>query len=256
MFSYSCKKCNVQFTTRKKDQMYCSKSCANSINTSKRKIEDTSIFFNGLNEVNTYILGLIYSDGCLSYDKHTQRMRITISMNEKKLMQSINEIMTPYKKLYSYKHPNGNNITYSVISTNREDINFFKSLGLTERKSLKLLFPHIDSNLKSHFIRGYFDGDGSIYKNTTTTYYNEKITKYYYTNVSFATGSKQFAVELKDILEDQDISCRMVSDSRVNHNCWYVKIYSELYVKKFYEYIYKDALLFLERKHLRFIEMI
>ena len=33
MYKYICKKCNKAFETRKKDQMYCSKSCANSVNT-------------------------------------------------------------------------------------------------------------------------------------------------------------------------------------------------------------------------------
>jgi intein-encoded DNA endonuclease-like protein len=33
----------------------------------------------------------------------------------------------------------------------------------TENKEL-LEFPNIEEHLKSHFIRGYFDGDGSVYK--------------------------------------------------------------------------------------------
>ena len=48
MYKYICQKCNKAFETRKKDQKYCSRSCANSINTARRKIEDKSIFKNGI----------------------------------------------------------------------------------------------------------------------------------------------------------------------------------------------------------------
>lgn len=36
------------------------------------------------------------------------------------------------------------------------------SHGCTPRKSLTLKFPNIQENLLSHFVRGYFDGDGSV----------------------------------------------------------------------------------------------
>ena len=40
MYKYICEKCNCEFETKKKNQLYCSKSCANSVNASKRKIYD------------------------------------------------------------------------------------------------------------------------------------------------------------------------------------------------------------------------
>lgn len=45
MYDHVCLKCNKEFTSKKKEQKYCSKSCANSVSTSNRKIEDISIFF-------------------------------------------------------------------------------------------------------------------------------------------------------------------------------------------------------------------
>ena len=49
------------------------------------------------NEKQAYILGFIYSDGCISYDKHTKRFRITISMNERILLEKICMLMTQLK---------------------------------------------------------------------------------------------------------------------------------------------------------------
>jgi intein/homing endonuclease len=256
MFSKVCKKCSCNYITRKKDQMYCSKSCANSINTSKRKIEDESIFKCSLNEISSYILGLIYSDGCLSFDNHTRRYRITIAMNEKDLMERVRSLMTPNKKLYEYRHPNGRRETFSVISTNNQDIEYLINLGITERKSLTVKYPIIPVELYSHFIRGYFDGDGSVYKNVTSTHYKGIKKQYEYINVSFTTGSYSFAQELKSVLMMNKIRCNIVKDSRNNHQSWYVKIYEREAVKNLFYFMYKDATIYLSRKHIKFIEMI
>ncbi len=256
MFCGRCIKCNKEFETKKRNQRFCSKSCSNSFNASARKIEDNSIFETKLNKVSAYILGLIYSDGCLSYDAHTKRNRITISMNEKELIEKLNKIMTPNKKVYKYKHPKGRNYTYSVISTNPTDIKYLLNIGITERKSSIVIMPKLPRNLLGHFIRGYFDGDGSVYKNKTSTYYNG-IKKYYvYKNVSFTTGSKVFAEELRLILDSFNIDSNIVKDSRSDHRCWYVKIYKSDSVNKFYNLIYSDADYYLDRKHSKFIEMI
>lgn len=43
-------------------------------------------------------------------------------------------------------------------------VNFLISHGCVEKKTDKLKFPlDLSDGLKRHFIRGYFDGDGSIY---------------------------------------------------------------------------------------------
>ena len=256
MYNHICNKCNKKFSSNKKQQKYCSRSCANSVNTANRKVEDESIYKNGLNSINTYILGLIYSDGCISYDKHTQKYRITIAMNDLDIMKKIQSIMTPKKKLYSYKHPRGKSNTYSIVSTNKIDINFLFKLGMTENKSLNMTYPEIDSKYDRHFIRGYFDGDGSVYDSTTNTYYSNIKKSYRYKYVRFTTGSEKFANQLSDILQKHNIETIVFKDSRVNHNTFYVAIYKKEYVKKFFEFIYKDCEVFMMRKYNKFINMI
>lgn len=257
MYNYFCKKCSVSFETRKKNQTFCSKSCANSYNTSKRKVEEKSIFECGINKINSYILGVIYSDGCLSYDRHTSRFRITISMNDLMIIEFLRNNYAPTKKIYTYKHPKGKSETYSFISTNPFDVNFLMNLGITERKSLVVSMPELDENNIRHFIRGVFDGDGSVYINKTSTNYNG-IRKYYeYVNASFTTGSIVFAQQIKNILEMNNIECTIVKDSRSEiNNSYYVKIYSKNSIANLYSYIYHDAHLYLDRKRSIFKKMI
>lgn len=251
-----CPKCGGTFETENRSKKFCCRSCANSFTNALRKIPDESIFMNGISNTNAYVLGLIYSDGCLSYDNHCHRYKITISLNDFDILEKIHKLMTPNKKLYEYKHPNGRRVTYSIISCNEDDISFLKNLGMTERKSSIINFPYIESNYIPHFIRGYFDGDGSVYVNRTKTNYNNNIKQYNYINVSFTTGSVDFATQLNDILNTYNILSHVVKDSRVEHNSWYVKIYEKESLTKFYNWIYNDAELFLLRKKLKFTEMI
>lgn len=256
MYIYICRKCNVEFETKKKGQIYCSKSCANSINTSRRKVEDESIYSNGLDEVNSYILGIIYSDGCLSFDRHSHRNRITISMNDYDLMHEIHELMTPNKKLYEYTHPKGREKTYSVISTNKADIEFLVNLGVKERKSLILRYPNIDEVFDKNFIRGYFDGDGSVYKSKTNTYYKGVKKEYIYKYFKFTTGSEVFAKQLSEKLRYYGIESNLVKDSRLDNSSYYISIYKKDSVNAFAKFIYDNAKIYMKRKYDKFFNMI
>ncbi|MGL6108127.1 LAGLIDADG family homing endonuclease [Romboutsia sp.] len=256
MYPHICEKCNKNFESRKKQQKYCSKSCANSVNTSKRKIEDESIYVNGLNRVNSYILGLIYSDGCVSFDEHTKKYRITIAMNDFDIMDNIHTIMTPNKKLYSYTHPNGRCETYSVISTNKNDIDFLFNIGIKPRKSLDITYPKIDKKFDSDFIRGYFDGDGSVYESRTYTYYKGIKKEYKYKYFKITTGSKEFAYQLSQKLLEYNICSNITQDSRSSNSSYYVSIYKKDSVINFFNLIYDEAELFMSRKYDKFINMI
>lgn len=252
MYRYVCKKCFEEFDSRKKGQLFCSKSCANSFNTAKRKILDKSIFQDGINDVTAYILGLILSDGCMSYDKHSKRYRITISMNEFDIIKFLRDSYCPDKKIYKYKNPKGREVTYTFISTNEFDISFLKQLGITERKSLKVKMPIIETKYLCHLIRGIFDGDGSVYKNQTTTRNKGIIKRYEYINASFTTGSYEFAKSIKMILEENKVKCSIVRDSRTDNKSWYVKIYSKESIRNLKKFMYTNAKLFLDRKKIKF----
>lgn len=243
--TYTCEVCGTKFEDYKsKARKVCSWSCRSRRTCTSRKIEDHSIFDNGLTPESAYILGLIYSDGCLSYDDHTHRWRITIAMNDEELMNQVREMMTPNKKLYAYKHPNGRSTTYSVVSTNPTDIKFIQSMGVCPQKSLIIKLPELPEDMYPHFIRGVFDGDGSIYK-----YRVSRGGDYY--GISFTTGSKDFADALCKFLNEY-VTLR----AKVNKDCrkdtWYVKIGSRGDVDRFFNYVYHNATIFMKRKHEKF----
>lgn len=256
MHNYICNKCSKGFETRKKGQIYCSKSCANSVNTTNRKIDEKSIFSNGINSISAYILGIILSDGCLSYDAHSHRYRITITMNDYRLIEYLRDNYSPEKKIYEYKNKIGRGISYTFITTNEFDIKYLMKLGVVERKSNIIEFPIIKDTYNRHLLRGIFDGDGSVYINKTKTNYNGIVKRYEYINATFTTGSYEFAKGILDVLTKADIHCSLLKDSRKDHNCWYIKIYSREAIKNLYKYMYNYSSIYLDRKRDLFKVMI
>ena len=232
MHKYICEKCSKEFLTRKKGQRFCSKSCANSHNTTLRKIEYLSIFDKGINEISAYILGLIISDGCLSYDKHCKSYCLN-------------------KKIYEYKSKKFKDakISYSFITTNKYDVEFIQKIGITERKSKDVFLLNVEESFIGDFIRGIFDGDGSVYINTTKNKLsNGDIKEYKYLNVSISTGSINMAKQLSNLLNQKSIKAKIVKDSRKFHECWYVKIYEKNSILNLYKLMYTYAKLYMHRK--------
>lgn len=248
ILNLNCKNCGKKIISKKIGQEFCNKSCSNSYNTRARKVPDNSIFSRGLNQDNCYILGLIWSDGCLSFDKHSKRYRITIAMNDEEIINKIHDMICPNKKLYVYKHPNGRTGTYYVISHNEADIRFLRELGLCERKSKNTKIPELPEHSLPHFVRGLFDGDGCVYTSNKTD-------KAIYLAASFTTGSYLLATGLRDLFLSKGWEATIVMDSRSKNTenpTYYVKLNRQADVADFKTWIYQESHLYLKRKYVKF----
>ena len=87
--------------------------------------------------------------------------------------------------------------------------------------------------------------DGSSSKQKTC----KRVIEYLF--ISFTTGSKTFANELSNFLNSIDIKNKIHLDSRRKEckiKTYYIKIQNKYGVKKFYNYIYEDATIYLQRK--------
>ncbi len=101
-------------------------------------------------------------------------------------------------------------------------------------KSLTLKFPtNIPNELMSHFIRGYFDGDGCVSLNKETR--TKKIS---------LICSPDFAKSLKDFFTKIGITSYLSKRDKMTD----VVLNSIDDIKKFINYIYKDANRFMSRK--------
>jgi len=117
--------------------------------------------------------------------------------------------------------------------------------GCIQNKSLILEFPlHIDKKWQRDIIRGYFDGDGSIYKQRDRN--NDP--KYY--AITICSGSHNFITACQNILFEESIDNNISQGAGVE----ILRIRSKSH-EKFYHYLYDKSTTYLDRKRDIFIEM-
>lgn len=184
------------------------------------------------------------SDGCLKWEgRNKNRLAIRICLNDKEIIDILHEKMCVGNKIYVQ----GKN--YSIKYRNEKAIQFLMSYGLTERKSLIMKFPvDIPRQFIPAFIRGYFDGDGSIIlHNTIHNLYGQ---------VSFTSGSLGFLQELQVILRDYNIDSRIYLDNRKNNNSKYLRIIKRNEIEKYFNLTYHNSSIHLSRKYDKFIILV
>jgi intein-encoded DNA endonuclease-like protein len=195
-----------------------------------------------------YILGMFWSDGC----NNTKRGQITLGLQDrdKELLEGINRAVESDKPLWCSKLHNKNEHwrdSYVLSLQSRHMSSVLESYGMVPRKSLVLEFPDIiDESLYASFIRGYFDGDGSIYIN----YNNPKQTE-----VSM-TGTLMFLERVQEICNQMGIKTTIYNKLNTNNTVRTLYITNHTDRIKFLDWIYKDADLKMERKYLKYQQMI
>lgn len=209
----------------------------------KRTYNVNDLFFNELNEKSAYWLGFIYADGYIS--KTENCIRITLSdKDENHLIKFKNDIesessITYHMNRYSEKYSLTKKTRISIFSKQiKQDL---YNLGCTSSKSLTCKFPNLPENLIPHFIRGYFDGDGSVYIiKPRGRMKNPSI------GCSFI-GNKEFMEVLRDKLGfSKEKTLRI--DKRLLVNIRTLEFVGFNIVDKFYNLIYNNATIYLNRK--------
>ncbi len=200
-------------------------------------------------EEKAYWLGFIYADGnIIDYGKY--EIKISLAYKDlnhlKKFIKTIlvngngNELVRPYiAKLKGKEYQ-----AAKVIVANKKMVQDIIQLGCTPNKSLILTFPNeniVPKELQRHFIRGYFDGDGSVCTATS----NEKTV-----SVIFL-GTKNFVESVKNIFIE---NCTAFGKSKImkRNNIYFFTKAKYDTCKEIYEYMYKNSTVYLERKYERF----
>lgn len=182
-----------------------------------------------------YILGFIYADG----NVFRTQLSIGLSKIDTNLLTEIKEKLQ-YEGDLKFREA-----TKSVRLTIRSCVmtDDLKHLGVIENKSLKTKIPNIPQQYFKDFVRGYFDGDGSVgihMKNQIRT--------------RFFSGSKEFLIELSQKLYDE-IGIQIPTISKDKRSECHEICYSTKNSKLIFDYLYSDPnCMKLDRKYEKFIE--
>jgi len=195
--------------------------------------------FNTIDTPNkAYFLGFLYADG----NAHSKFYHIKLKLQEKdnQILEDIKNRFGLEQKILNSKttNPNAQNQRALIICNKVIYYDFIKH-GIRPNKTFKLSFPwFLDKKLYSHFVRGYFDGDGCIS-------FDEKRRS----STMSICGTNEMCSELKIILKESIGVDSQVSQDR---NIFRVRIRRYSDVQRFRNWIYKDSDLKLNRKFEKF----
>lgn len=135
---------------------------------------NTDIFKQIDTKEKAYWLGFIAADGCIykrNNNKSGSFLVISLSRKDKNHLIKFKEFMGSNVPILDFIQDKGysNHTEMSKIIINSTDlVNDLCLLGITNKKSLTLKPPKINPQYYLPFIKGYFDGDGSLYKIKST----------------------------------------------------------------------------------------
>lgn len=201
-------------------------------------------FFQSWSPEMAYVLGVIAADGYVQLNRFRKRYRLGLTSKDLDWLQEI-------KRTIKAKHPirecvvrlqSGTHVVFKFEVESKKIVQDLLKLGILPRKSLNLRFPNVPDQYLTHFVRGYFDGDGYVYAYA-------KWNRYPCIQLSFY-GTKEFLTLL-----DQKIAKRV--GCTIRNIVWGKRIYELRYntreAEKVLRWMYRNAPICLPRKYRVFL---
>lgn len=174
---------NITFTIKAKDTR-----------PSNRRYQLNESFFDSWSAEMAYVLGFWFADGYMKIDRS---YRINFYSNDKEILKSIRNILGSNHQIRKASQSN-----CWVLETYSKHM-YYKliELGGFRNKSKTLSMPFVPEVFLADFIRGYFDGDGSVfYVSYLSTKDNKQRVEL---RSNFTSGSSLFLNQLMRVLKTE-----------------------------------------------------
>ena len=216
----------------------------NGIDLTNRRYDVNHKYFEKIdNEEKAYWLGFLYADGYIRERKFGNSLELKLSVKDndhlelfRRCLNSNHKIVYGINKTHNNGKPSFSHMCHLAMYSN-ELVNSIKSNGFHSRKTFTISKPNLNFDLMRHFIRGYFDGDGSFSFNNETKKNTTQI----------VSASENFQKFIISELWLNGIKINLYSGIKL-------QIQNKVENLKFYNYIYKNATIFLERKKEKYEE--
>lgn len=198
-------------------------------------------FFSKWSPGMAYVLGLIATDGCVS-----RSGAVSLCINDKELLEKVKNIMGSAHTIKYYGHQEG---LYSLNFSRQKLCADLNRLGVYPNKSLTIRFPDVPDAFLIDFIRGVFDGDGSVFF--------EKRSPKLPLRASFISSSKDFIETLERKLHTLGLPKRAIYQHKTKNTVSYMIRYAHADSIILFNILYSQNTvkngLFLAQKHNKFL---
>lgn len=200
-------------------------------------------------EEKAYWLGFMFADGYISnmQNRYGQDLfGLSLSQTDEEMLHKFKKSIEATNPILTYPRKDNNSHPMCRIQmTSQKTVDDLIDKGCVKQKSLILKPPKkVPEKLINHFIRGFFDGDGSITKT-----YNKTYNKYIYgINI---TSTLEMCEWLKSIF-----GFGSVLKEKRRENTYYFAFGGNNQLKFFYDFLYKNSTIWMDRKYNRFQEFL
>ena len=181
-------------------------------------------------------------------------MKFSISSKDIDILNKIKTVMNSESEIKSYKNYGSfiNSSDVSVFSiSNQYLVKALRNLGFDSNKTTSCTFPNISEEFYLPFIRGYFDGDGSLTKYVANDGYER-----YSCSIC---GTESFLLFVKNYLE-QKYNCKfnskLIKRFDTENCCYALAMSGKKNSIHFLNLLYKDSNISLDRKYNKYLSFI
>ena len=209
-------------------------------NFSNRKYKLNENYFENIDShEKAYWLGFIAADGCV-YETGSGSKVLSFNLNYRdknhldKFLKAINS--TAIIKIIDGAGFGASTKIASLQINSNKMVKDLNNLGIVQRKSLILSKPNIEEKYYYDWIRGYFDGDGSI----TVELSNGN------SQINFL-GTKEVLNFIQEVLRPEKIN--KLHQNNLNKNTFSLTYGGKSLILQLLDKFYKDPIVYLDRKY-------
>ena len=199
-------------------------------------------FFEEWTPESAYIFGFIAADGHLFHESGQEKK----SALQFEIASYDIDILEKIKEKLQYEGPlcNTKRDTVKLQINNKKIIEDLIKKGIPKtNKTFNLEYPKgLPNNLSNHFVRGLFDGDGSVYKHGNTPRFQ-------------LLGTRKILEDIKKKLPVDTSNNSIYDRNAQNCNVYSLQI-SGNKSKEIFEWMYKDSTIHLDRKYNKYQDIL
>lgn len=199
-------------------------------------------------EEKAYWLGFMYADGYIVNNENRygeDGFGITLAKDSEDSIQKFKQSINATNPILYDNSKSVGQEQVKLICRSQKTVNDLIDKGVVKQKSLILKPPtKVPEELIRHFIRGFFDGDGSLIK------YQHKNCKSISFEINFTT-TYEMAKWLQNIFQIGN-----VFPEKRREETWYYSVGGNQQVLKICHYMYNDASIWMNRKYNRYKELL
>ena len=212
----------------------------------RKYFHDFDFFENIDTEEKAYWLGFMFADGYIVNNENRygeDEFGLTLAEDSLDSIKKFKKSLRATNPIRYDKSKEKGQTSVKLVLRSQKTVNDLIDKGCVKQKSLILQPPKkVPEKLLSHFIRGFFDGDGSLMKynyNNYTSYQIEFTTTY------------EMAIWLREIFGKGDVRKEKRRDFT-----WYYSIGGNRQVLDICHYMYDEATIWMDRKYARYQELL